>query len=359
MGQPQAMEADLSGDNDDDNAEAVVSELQGYFSRSRIWECEKALGNGAYGAAILVKERSARDSQGRRVVLKRALSTGIAELKVEIATLKKLRGNAHVARLLASCEDLTEFADPGISETRLQTIFTSLRGLRGPALVQEYCQNGTIDSLKEKAKAQNIDIPNRLLWRFYLCLVRACIGLAYGPRNPDAATAVLEEIPSDRAAGDLVHGDIAGRNMVIGDTDPSTPEHSTIPILKLIDFGSSGEYADAGKGVEENLHSCAVEMLRLIRKGPVRTREQRNATYFEGVRTVATDILPGVDGVPRFPNLDPKLRDLLVQALRTDRGRRPTLAEMLAMTRNGGGQGPVDDTRDPDADTIQRLIYDT
>ncbi|KAI8944463.1 kinase-like domain-containing protein [Xylaria longipes] len=357
MGQPQPIETvDLVGD-DDDNAEAVVAELRGYFSQSGTWECEKMLGNGAYGAAILVKERSAGDGNRRRVVLKRALSDGIAELKVETATLKKLRHSAHVATLLASCEDLTEFADPNILGTGLQTIFTSLRGLRGPALVQEYCENGTLDSLKEKARDQGIDIPNRLLWRFYLCLVRACIGFAY-PRDSEGATAALEEIISDRTAGDLVHGDIAGRNMVIGDTDPGIPEHSTIPILKIIDFGRSGECANAGKGVEENLHFAAVEMLRLIRKGPVRAREPRNATYFEGIRTVATDILPGIDGVPRFPNLDPELRDLLVQALRTDRDRRPSLAEMLAATRNGGDQGPVGNTPDPDADTIQRLIYD-
>ncbi|KAI1747484.1 kinase-like domain-containing protein [Xylaria castorea] len=356
MGRPQP-KVDLAGDDDDD-AEAVVAELRGYFSQSPTWECEKTLGNGAYGAAILVKERSARRGHGRRVVLKRALRAGIAELKAEIATLKKLRRNAHVATLLASCEDVTECAGPDIPAAKWKTIFTSLRGLRGPVLVQEYCQNGTIDSLKEKARTQGIDIPNRLLWRFYLCLVRACVGLAYPALGPEDGTATLEEIPAGRAAGDLVHGDIAGRNMVIGDTDPSTPEHSTIPVLKMIDFGSSRECADAGKGVEENLHSTAVEMLRLIRKGPVKTRVQRNATYFEGVRTVATDILPGVDGVPRFPNLDPKLRDLLVHALRTDRDRRPSLAEMLAATRNEGGQNPVNDTRDSDADTIQRLIYD-
>ncbi|KAI0437082.1 kinase-like domain-containing protein [Xylaria telfairii] len=357
MAQPQPV-VDLADDGDDnDNADAVAAELQGYFSRSTTWECEKTLGHGAHGTAILVKERSGRDGHQRRVVLKRALADGMAELKAEIATLGKLRGGAHFSTLLASCDDLTEFADPGPSETTFKTIFTSLHGLRGPALVQEYYQNGTINSLKEKAKAQNIDIPNRLLWNFYLCLVRACVGLAYLPTSPESGIERLEEIPSDRAAGDLVHGDIAGGNMVIGDMDPSTPEHSTIPVLKMIDLGSSRECAEAGKGVEENLHSVAVEMLRMIRKGPVKTRGLRNATYFEGVRTVATDILPGVDGMPRFPNLDPKLQDLLVQALRTDRGRRPTLAEMLAATQNGC-QSSADALQDQDAVTIQRLIYD-
>ncbi|KAI1741183.1 hypothetical protein F4680DRAFT_70634 [Xylaria scruposa] len=154
-----------------------------------------------------------------------------------------------------------------------------------------------------------------------------------------------------------MHEDIARWNIVIGDTDTGTPEHSTIPILKMIDSGSSRECADAEEGVEENLHSAAVEMLRLIRKGLVKTRVQRNATYFEGVQTVAADILPGPHWVPRFPNLYPQLRDLFVQALRVDRDRRPSLAEMLVVARNEGEQVLVDDARDPDADTIQRLVH--
>lgn len=86
MTQPQSV-VDLA-DDDDNNADAVTAELQGYFSRSRTWECEKTLGHGAYGTAILVKERSGRDGRQRRVVLKRALGDGIAELKAEIATLE-------------------------------------------------------------------------------------------------------------------------------------------------------------------------------------------------------------------------------------------------------------------------------
>ncbi|TRX88832.1 hypothetical protein FHL15_010291 [Xylaria flabelliformis] len=40
---------------DDENADAVIAELRENFSRPRTWECGKTLGNGAYGAAILVK----------------------------------------------------------------------------------------------------------------------------------------------------------------------------------------------------------------------------------------------------------------------------------------------------------------
>ncbi|KAH8156947.1 hypothetical protein CIB48_g11307 [Xylaria polymorpha] len=367
MTQPQSV-VDLA-DDDDNNADAVTAELQGYFSRSRTWECEKTLGHGAYGTAILVKERSGRDGRQRRVVLKRALGDGIAELKAEIATLEKLRGGAHFTTLLASCDDPTEFADPGPSESTFETIFTSLHGLRGPALVQEYYQNGTISSLQEKAKAQNIDIPNRLLWHFYLC--------PYPPTSPESGIERLEEIPSDRTAGDrgarghrgAEHGNRRHGPEHAGaqhDPDSQDDRFREQPGVRRGGERGGGEPALCCGGkppccISEPRSIVAnkveQEMLRMIRKGPVQTRVLRNATYFEGVRTVATDILPGVDGVLRFPNLDPKLRDLLVQALRTDRGRRPTLAEMLAATQNGW-QSWANDTQDPDTVTIQRLIYD-
>ncbi|TGJ80504.1 hypothetical protein E0Z10_g8261 [Xylaria hypoxylon] len=353
MASPEVV--DLAGD-DDDNARAVFFESQEYFARSNTWECEKMLGSGAYGAAILVKERNAKQGHWRRVVLKRALRAGIDELKTEIATLQLLRGNAHFATMLACCEDLTEFANPTITGTGLRTIFASLRGLRGPALVLEYFQNGTLDSLKEKAKLQGIELSNGLLWQFYLCLVRACIGLGYPPNGPEDVTPTLEEIPHGEPPRDLIHGDIAGRNIVIGDTNPDVAEHSSIPILKMIDLGSSRDSDNAGKGPEENLHAVAIEMLRLICRGPVRTRVPRFATAFNGVETAATDILP-VNGMPKFPHLDIRLRDLLVQALRTDRDRRPTLVDMLTYTRNEANRNSPNAPY-LDRPIIQRLIYD-
>ncbi|KAI0529824.1 kinase-like domain-containing protein [Xylaria digitata] len=342
-------------DADDDDARVIYDELQSCFSRSNTWECEKMLGSGAYGAAVLVKERNADQGHARRVVLKRALGAGIDELKTEIAALQLLRGNAHLATMLASCDDLTEFTNRTTPTMGLRTIFATLRGLRGPAFVQEFCQNGTLDHLKQKAKARGIEIPNSLLWHFYLCLVRACIGFAYPLSGSEDVTPVLE-ILRDEAPGDLVHGDIAGRNIAIGDIDPTVPEHSSIPTLKMIDFGSSRRSDNAGKGPEENLHAVAIEMLRLICRGPVRTRVPRFATTFNGVETAATDILP-VNGVPKFPNLDITLRDLLVQALRSDRDQRPTLADMLANTQNGVNRNSPDIFH-LDIVILQQLIYD-
>ncbi len=44
-------------------------------------------------------------------------------------------------------------------------------------------------------------------------------------------TLALETILDGTALGDLIHGDIAGRDMVIGNTDPDAPERTSIPIL--------------------------------------------------------------------------------------------------------------------------------
>ncbi|KAI1819272.1 kinase-like domain-containing protein [Xylaria intraflava] len=357
MAQPLPPAIDFAGDEDED-AQTIATTIKECFTRSNIWECEKILGNGAYGVAILVKERNAKDGYRRRVMLKRALTAGVDELKVEIETLKLLRGSAHVATILASCTDLTDAMGKEIPNTDFRSIFKTLNGLGGPAFVQEYCPNGTLESLRQRAIARNIEVPNRLLWRVYLCLVRACIALAYPPGNAVDAASAMENIRAGNVPGDLVHGDIAGRNIVIGDSDPEVSEHSYIPMLKMIDFGSSRN-SYPGKGPEENLHAVAVEMLRLICKGRVRTGP-RFATTFGDVRTGATDILP-VNGVPRFPNLDNNLRDLLVQALRIDRENRPTLDEMLDLVRTRGNQMTpdiIDLDHDFDEPIIQRLIYD-
>ncbi|RWA06665.1 hypothetical protein EKO27_g8437 [Xylaria grammica] len=306
-------------DDDDAAGRAVFAELQGYFAHSRTWECERMLGSGAYGIALLVQERNARRGYARRVVLKRALDAGADELKTEIAMLKLLRGNAHFATMLASSEDLDEFsrARVGARAARglrtifaalrghrghrgpgLRTIFSTLRGLRGPALVQEFCPNGTLDYLKDRALKQGLELSNGVLWRFYLCrelaypavlFVRACIGFAYPPSGPENVVPTLEEIPPGQAPGDLIHGDIAGRNIVlkniaIGDEDADAPEHGSIPILKMIDLGSSRYTDNVGKGPEENLHAAAIVFPGDVETNTPRAREDEGPEVRDDVQ---------------------------------------------------------------------------
>ncbi|KAI0904116.1 hypothetical protein F4823DRAFT_568037 [Ustulina deusta] len=139
----------------------------------------------------LAKEKNVVVGRQRRVALKRALGAGIDKLKMEVATselhsplskvILKIQVIAltdcsdgacarlappwdypHFATILASCEDMADFANSTVTATGLRKILVvALHGLCGPAFVQEHCESGTLDSLEEKAEAQGNQIPKR------------------------------------------------------------------------------------------------------------------------------------------------------------------------------------------------------
>lgn len=80
----------------------------------------------------------------------------------------------------------------------------------------EFAQNGDLRNLIAKVNEMGNRLPTRVLWSFWLCLIKQCIGMAYYPRkfNPgrrQANGADLDEvIPPDAQkwrAKNLVHFD--------------------------------------------------------------------------------------------------------------------------------------------------------
>ncbi|KAI1741699.1 kinase-like domain-containing protein [Xylaria scruposa] len=63
------------------------------------------------------------------------------------------------------------------------------RGVRKDYIIMEYLQNGSLANLLVKLNVHERDhgfpyrIPNRVLWGFWLCLIRACIAMEYPPRK--------------------------------------------------------------------------------------------------------------------------------------------------------------------------------
>ncbi|KAI1325851.1 kinase-like domain-containing protein [Xylariaceae sp. FL0255] len=143
-------------------------------------------------------------------------------------------------------------------------------------LLLEWVENGDLYNLISRLNERNVtQIPNRVLWGFWLCLVRACLAMQYPPRrfhpgrslpDPDdeagydeeesdtigvdvsAATGkrvgndLFETEPVARrrwAASRIVHFDIDPNNVLIGGLDPNCGdnEHDIVPRLKLADFG--------------------------------------------------------------------------------------------------------------------------
>ncbi|KAI1772884.1 hypothetical protein F4818DRAFT_443765 [Hypoxylon cercidicola] len=84
-------------------------------------------------------------------------------------------------------------------------------------------------------------IPSRILWRLFLCLVRACVGMAYPPPQyygrPDTYREII--IPN-RDPELIIHFDMHLLNVFIDDlseTWTDVPEHGFAPRFKLGDFG--------------------------------------------------------------------------------------------------------------------------
>ncbi|KAI1387855.1 uncharacterized protein F4822DRAFT_444393 [Hypoxylon trugodes] len=137
----------------------------------------------------------------------------------------------------------------------------------------DFMEHGDLATLIHRMRLLNERAPNRVLWSFFLCMVKSCIALQYPPRihhpkkrevigpalaqlearyarlginEPGNAAKLVgkdlfEELPrpSRRWAGArYVHFDIEPRNILIGDVDVNAEdgEHAIIPRLKLADF---------------------------------------------------------------------------------------------------------------------------
>ncbi|KAI1373635.1 kinase-like domain-containing protein [Hypoxylon crocopeplum] len=147
-------------------------------------------------------------------------------------------------------------------------------------IIFDYLEHGDLGQFIVRMDAQKENAPNRVLWSFWLCLVKACIALHYPPRKfhprrherPDdddvtrlAASAarlnlsregvtkgkvvgndLFEEVPvltRRWAAERIVHFDINPTNILIGGLDPLAEdgEHAIVPRLRLADFGDASK----------------------------------------------------------------------------------------------------------------------
>ncbi|OTA92219.1 hypothetical protein M434DRAFT_32006 [Hypoxylon sp. CO27-5] len=127
----------------------------------------------------------------------------------------------------------------------------------------DFMENGDLEHLLYRLVETETDVPNRVLWSFWLCLIKSCISLEYPPRKfhprrrerfgdcdgrqvaagGSSTGKILGDdlfedipVPSRRWAGKrFVHFDIDPTNILIGGLDPSTEdgEHSI-----LGDFGT-------------------------------------------------------------------------------------------------------------------------
>ncbi|KAI1485394.1 kinase-like domain-containing protein [Biscogniauxia mediterranea] len=118
-------------------------------------------------------------------------------------------------------------------------------------MISEFAGFGNLTDFISLVARKNEVIPNRVIWRFWLCLVRGIVGMAFPPRkfNPDWKTSgkdLLDEVtPADDEEYELmkryVHFDLDPANIFMFEFDTDSPEHDLAPIIKIADFGLSEE----------------------------------------------------------------------------------------------------------------------
>ncbi|KAI8635452.1 kinase-like domain-containing protein [Xylariaceae sp. FL1651] len=116
---------------------------------------------------------------------------------------------------------------------------------RVTTIITEMLENGDLSNFIVRVREHNQKVPITVLWRFFLCLVRMCIGLAYPPaslrENNNVPGPITERVPNRLKDNPkrMVHFDIDPKNIFVGDV--LTGEHSVSPLLKLGDFGLATE----------------------------------------------------------------------------------------------------------------------
>ncbi|KAI1810491.1 hypothetical protein GGS20DRAFT_567327 [Poronia punctata] len=324
--------------------------LTNVFGRSKTWEFEKLLGNGTYGYTALIRNIDPlRIHRQKRMVLKRSLLMGDVVrdemLITEASFLERMRGNMHHLQIIASVDEVAWYKKHPDQDNRPprwwkriyaafknppENAIRAISNLDGPAVLLEYLENGDLLSLWMNMVDEGVEAPNRLLWRIYFCLIRACIGMAY-PRNaPKGEPVKIETINENKPPGRFSHNDIAMRNIMIGDRTPKEAEHRVIPIFKLIDYGLATYRNTSYEAVTYNLWCVAKTMVWLI-CGPEATPEMGKQVLYRHYATVAHDLVWEDD----FPNLDPDLRDIVTESMALEREVRPTLKQTFERVRRG------------------------
>ncbi|KAI1868907.1 hypothetical protein JX265_006886 [Neoarthrinium moseri] len=260
----------------------------------------KTLGFGGNGLALLY-----RTARGRRFVVKVPLGGPApeADIRREMRHLRTLRRSKHITNMLGSNDigmprqrtvherppqdDSSDESDSSDDDSvvgepppkrrrkqlthaqiddRVDKIFKrftawmdaeNARGSEKPGtneddtqpwnyLLLEYMGNGDLGQMIQRCLDMRLEVPNYVLWSFWLCLIRSCIALAYPVHkfHPDRKNSAIkgdltEVIPAghrQRWIRRLVHFDIDPQNILIADPDPDN-EHIICPTLKLADFG--------------------------------------------------------------------------------------------------------------------------
>ncbi|KAK7937881.1 uncharacterized protein PG986_014749 [Apiospora aurea] len=322
----------------------IESHLRIYFAaRPNNFQFQRSVGNGAGANVWLLRHRKQAGDQWDRIVVKTPL--GIAASGYDLDPMDTTR-TRHLVRLIKFRRNDDPLRQDGAREFFKKWIYL------------EDLPHGTLGELTRKCATHRVaHLPNRLLWRIFMCLVRACVALAYVPDVPaDRYDENEEPCAVHKKSVGYSHNDLHTDNIMIGDmlSDADDVEHSISPVVKFIDLEVIQQYPGGGegRGVERNLEFVATDMAELITfktltgigmlddddDDDVETYKSSRSAWLEpgggrdGFATAAKQLLPKPgDPLAQMPApwLDPDLRRLLCECAAVDGRRRPRLRDGL------------------------------
>ncbi|KAI1245327.1 hypothetical protein MGN70_012217 [Eutypa lata] len=222
---PMDMEIDSPSPSDTGSSSGNSSDMdysdvvRNFFTSMPRFRFIKNLSPGMVAHPMLFAEHRPDNTLLRRIVVKFA-SDGFYDdaIEDEIRWLDTLRGSLHIMSSLQ--------VDPG--------------NLYRPMLIMPYAARGDMSGLLDRLELDDGDVtvPNRLLWRFFLCLTRAVVAMAYPPSTVPALQRfnnnMRESIPAGAVVPfDLQHNDLHQGNVLLADITRADPEHDISPILKV------------------------------------------------------------------------------------------------------------------------------
>ncbi|KAI1482207.1 kinase-like domain-containing protein [Daldinia eschscholtzii] len=343
---------------DEYTAKTEAEKLARYFSDDERFDFVGFIANGSYGSASRVRYQDPITGVCKDVIVKRAFQSESAEeaMRLEREYLRRLRGALHIVQIL-EVEDFPLNRDPRIP---------------GEWITMEWLSCGTLGNFIIKAKRKVDRLPNRLLWRFFLCLIRACIAMA-DPPNRDDGRVEREMVRGELPEGGVAHADLHAGNVVLGEP-LSDFEHTITPILKVIDFGRVTEWAwldEIGSPTTSNVWEVGKFMISLItlNEREVVPRVGRGSVLLPDrgmiLTTDAVAILPIDPPNARYPLLDPDLGRLICWCLASEITESPSLWDLgnqvgfaVASKQATAYPNRPEETNDHISQLWRRIVFD-
>ncbi|KAI0151688.1 kinase-like domain-containing protein [Xylariaceae sp. FL1272] len=239
-------------------AQRAYNRVKETFESNRSVEYVRVLGYGGMGLVQLWSVLNADGTRDRDIAIKTLTNT--KESRIQL--IKDEIGWTKAGDLVfAKCEHFMQLCPvPGASPSESDMI-NNENYAGQPMMVMEVAGR---DSLRDLYSRVNLGydvnpqisaiedkilefIPNRVLWRILLCLVRASIGMAFPPEGDElSGVDVYREQLKDHPPRQICHFDIDTSNVFVNELRPAadSDEHDKFPICKLADYGCMREWDD-------------------------------------------------------------------------------------------------------------------